>query len=172
MPDICKAVSARRGSEGRILRLLIFPFLVASGAALAQVTGTVNPTPSPNDDVPAGGCMPMGITASGEVVFPFQCKAFLEQHRGKDANQESVVAPALDEAPAATQQKPAALNEMQTIAAPPDKSRPVNRPVRAVPQSKRAEDRPRATASCTYFQSYDPASRTYMAYDGRRRPCP
>jgi hypothetical protein len=28
-----------------------------------------------------GGCLPIGVTASGEIVFPFTCKAFIERLR-------------------------------------------------------------------------------------------
>src|SRR5580704_4517248 len=57
--------------------------------ARAQVTGTVNPggdraEPAAKDAPPPGGCMPIGVTASGEVVFPFLCKGFIEQHKGAD----------------------------------------------------------------------------------------
>src|SRR3984893_7654562 len=34
------------------------------------------------EDAPAGGCMPVGVTAQGELVFPMQCKGVLERHRG------------------------------------------------------------------------------------------
>jgi hypothetical protein len=34
------------------------------------------------EDAPAGGCMPVGVTARGELVFPMQCKGLLERHRG------------------------------------------------------------------------------------------
>jgi hypothetical protein len=34
------------------------------------------------EDAPAGGCMPVGVTAKGELVFPMQCKGLLERHRG------------------------------------------------------------------------------------------
>jgi BA14K-like protein len=62
----------------------------AGGAAFAQVTGTVTSgadrTEQPaKDEPPPGGCMPIGVTASGEIVFPFLCKGFIEQH--KAANQ-------------------------------------------------------------------------------------
>jgi len=33
------------------------------------------------EDVPAGGCMPLGLTAKGELVFPIQCQAPRERHR-------------------------------------------------------------------------------------------
>src|SRR5450432_1663698 len=31
-----------------------------------------------DDDVPGGECTPIGVTASGKLVFPMQCQAFLE----------------------------------------------------------------------------------------------
>jgi hypothetical protein len=40
------------------------------------------PAPSPakdNDATPPGACKPIGLTVSGEVVFPFECKEFIEQ---------------------------------------------------------------------------------------------
>ena len=63
--------------------LLAFLLSVMSGAALAETTGAVNPSstpaqPSANEDVPPGGCMPIGLTSSGEIVFPIQCKEFIE----------------------------------------------------------------------------------------------
>jgi outer membrane biosynthesis protein TonB len=68
-------------------RLLALLFAVMSSAALAQTTGTLNPSPAPaqpsvNQDVPPGGCMPIGLTASGEIVFPIQCRGIIEQQRG------------------------------------------------------------------------------------------
>jgi hypothetical protein len=35
-----------------------------------------------DDDVPTGSCTPIGVTASGKLVFPMQCKELLERHRG------------------------------------------------------------------------------------------
>jgi hypothetical protein len=53
-------------------RFLALLLTVMSGAALAQTTGTVNPSPAPEpsvkEDAPPGGCMPIGLTASGEIV--------------------------------------------------------------------------------------------------------
>jgi hypothetical protein len=75
-----------------------------SGAVLAQTTGTVNPSATPaaspgKEDVPPGGCMPIGMTASGEMVFPIQCRAIIERERGKAAKQK----------PAAVEEKPVAV---------------------------------------------------------------
>src|ERR1700730_9397913 len=92
---------------------------VTSGAALAQTTGMVNPSPVPQEpsameEPPPGGCMPIGLTASGEIVFPFQCKAFIERQRA--ANQKP--AGAENEKPAAAEQKPDAAEE-KTVAKQP-----------------------------------------------------
>jgi hypothetical protein len=37
-----------------------------------------------DDDVPGGECTPIGVTASGKLVFPMQCQAVLERHRGPE----------------------------------------------------------------------------------------
>src|SRR6266850_4406193 len=86
-----------------MMRLLPLLLAVMSGAALAQTTGTVNPKPAPaepsvNEDVPPGGCMPIGLTVSGEIVFPIQCKEFIEQQRGK----------AVEQKPATVEERPGA----------------------------------------------------------------
>lgn len=36
----------------------------------------------------------------------------------------------------------------------------------------RVEHKPRGDYGCQHFQTYDPASGTYIGYDGRRRSCP
>ena len=36
----------------------------------------------------------------------------------------------------------------------------------------RVEQKPRGGYGCQHFRTYDPASGTYMSYDGRRRSCP
>ncbi len=100
-------LACRAGALGCVL------LAVMSGAALAQTTGAVSPPkpaaaePSVNEEPPPGGCMPIGLTASGEIVFPFQCKAFLE--RQKAADQKSIVAG--NQKPAAAEQKPDAAEE-------------------------------------------------------------
>src|SRR5882757_3233738 len=74
--------------------LLALLLSVMSGAALAETTGAVNPgsvpaQPSANDDVPPGGCMPIGMTTAGEIVFPIQCKEFIERHRGAETRRRA-----------------------------------------------------------------------------------
>jgi hypothetical protein len=50
------------------------------------------------DDVPPGGCTPIGLTASGEMVFPLLCRALLEQQRGP-ISEELPAAPPKPDAP-------------------------------------------------------------------------
>jgi hypothetical protein len=62
----------------------------ASGKAVAEArpneTGVsednTNTQTKKAEDVPAGGCMPLGLTAKGVLVFPIQCQALLERQRG------------------------------------------------------------------------------------------
>ena len=99
-------LACRAGALGCVL------LAVTSGAALAQTTGAVNPKPaqvepSVTEEPPPGGCMPIGLTASGEIVFPFQCKAFIE--RQKAADQKPAAAENMK--PAAVEQKPDAAED-------------------------------------------------------------
>jgi BA14K-like protein len=139
--------------------------LMVSGAAIAQTTGTLDPRPTPTEpsateDVPPGGCMPIGMTASGEMVFPIQCKEIIERERRKTVRQNPAVSD--DNAPAK--------NET------PRNDAPVFNPVETVPLPKSRERATRATSAnggygCQGYRTYDPASRTYIDYEGRRRSC-
>ena len=138
--------------------LLALLLSVMSSAALAETTGAVNPgsvpaQPSVNDDVPPGGCMPIGMTTAGEIVFPIQCKEFIERHRGAAVEQKS----------AATQSESAA----------PEDRKPASKPVETL--QKRVEHEPHQRAmrsdNCKSYRTYDSASGTYRGYDGRRRVC-
>jgi hypothetical protein len=90
--------------------LLVLCLTVISGAAFAQPTAAVESTAkqSPDkDDVPPGGCMPIGVTASGEIVFPFACGALIERRRGT-VDQPKPAATGAKPAPAEKQEKPPA----------------------------------------------------------------
>jgi hypothetical protein len=97
--------------KDRMLRISGFIFALVGGVAYAQTPGSVNLNPTPSqlvdqDEVPLGGCMPIGLTASGNVVFPIACKTFLELQRGKDANSDPTAAtlkPAVDQVPAVSE---------------------------------------------------------------------
>jgi hypothetical protein len=160
-------------------RVLAVFFSLMSSAALAQVTDTANPSAAPaqasvNDDLSSSGCTPFGLTASGEVVFPIQCKEVIDRHRAAAVERKPV---AVVEQPAAVEAKPAAVGE-KAAAKPPKvataHSQPANKPVGTVPSPKRPEPlQPTAISSndCTHFRSYDRTSGTYRGFDRQIRPC-
>ncbi len=117
----------------RLLPLRISPYagtlycvllMLTSGVALAQTNSPADPNPVSaessvkNDDMPPGGCKPIGLTVSGEVVFPLQCKEFIEHQRAVNQRPAAAEAkPAAAEAkPAAAEAKPPATEEKPTIA--------------------------------------------------------
>lgn len=171
--------------------LFIYVLLTVMGGALfGQTTSSVNPSPVPaefavkqDDDPPPGGCMPIGLTASGEIVFPLQCKGFIErQHRIAVQEKPAVTdekRPAAEEKPAAPAESPAAVGEKpptrQSEAAIPENGKPADNSAKTAPLQKRAEQEPReppiGPPSCTRFRSYEPVSGTYRTYDGRRLSC-
>jgi hypothetical protein len=187
-------------------RWLALLFLLMSSAAPAQTTGTVDPRPataqpSLKEDVPPGGCMPIGLTASGEIVFPIQCRELIERHRGAALEQKPAAVEekpvaveekpaaaedkpvAVEEKPVAVEEKPAAVAEKPATAeekpaakqseAAAESSQPANEPVETAPSPRRAEPRGRAVSSngCTHYRTYDRASGTYRSYDGQVRSC-
>ncbi len=193
----------------RLAAALCCVLLIAMGSSLlAQTTGAVNPKAAPVEpsvkegDPPPGGCLPIGLTVSGEVVFPFQCKEFLERLKARDqkaavgdekpataqeepaslqqkpaATEEKPTA--IEEKPTATEQKPPAVKEETTAAkdtVAPESSITVDVPVEKTPLQERAERSPRERAigqpGCMHFRTYDPESGTYRSYDGHRRSCP
>ncbi|HEU0038080.1 MAG TPA: BA14K family protein [Verrucomicrobiae bacterium] len=106
-------------------RLLALLLSLMSSAALAQTTGALDPSPAPakpsvSEDVPPGGCMPIGLTAAGEIVFPIQCRALIERARGNAVEQKPAAAggksATVEEKPAALEQKPAAVEEKPAAA--------------------------------------------------------
>jgi len=115
--------------------LLALLLSVMSSAALAETTGAVNPgsvpaQPSANDDVPPGGCMPIGMTTAGEIVFPIQCKEFIERHRGAAVEEK----PAAEQKPAAIEAKPAAAEAKPAAVEP--------KPAAVEPKPAAAEEKP------------------------------
>jgi hypothetical protein len=143
-----------------------FAILASSGGvALAQKTGTVTPDhappePAEKQDVPApGGCMPIGITVSGDVVFPLQCREFIERQKALKPL-------------AGAEEKQAA---PQAEVAMPESVQPTIKSVETAPLPKRVvqepRDRPKSRPACTKYQSYDPVSETFLNFEGQRRLC-
>jgi hypothetical protein len=146
---------------------------VMNGAVLAQTTGTVDPSATPagssgKENAPAGSCMPIGMTASGEMVFPIQCRELIEQRRGKVEEQNPA---------AAEEKKPAQQSETSVRESSEPAIKPVEtvRPVEASSEPKHAErNRPlhdTRRGGCQDLATYDPRSYTYKGYDGQRHAC-
>jgi hypothetical protein len=57
-------------------------FLGMSSICAAQSSDSV--PRSSDDGPPPGGCTPIGVTVSGEIVFPMTCKDFIERHKAAD----------------------------------------------------------------------------------------
>src|SRR5215471_5329412 len=54
--------------------------------AFAQTSGPAETSTAPaessaKDEPPPGACKPIGLTVSGEVVFPLECRDFIERHK-------------------------------------------------------------------------------------------
>jgi hypothetical protein len=82
---------------------------VMSGAALPQNIGSEDPRAAPAEPpAPAGDCVPIGLTVSGEIVFPFHCKEFIERQKAanqRNAAEENQKPTAADKKPDAGQEK-------------------------------------------------------------------
>jgi hypothetical protein len=171
--------------------LLAFLLSVMSSAALAQTTATVDPGPAPaqtllNEAARPDNCAPTGLTASGEYVFPLECRAFVERERAAKAAEQKPAAveeksAAVEERPAAVAEKPAAKQpEARQEAKRPDQvapkvGKPAKKLLEAVSLPKRPEHEPRQRAArasdCTHYRSYNPATGSYRSLDGKVWAC-
>ena len=89
-----------------LISLLATAALAQTNSEPAKGTGERGPDLPKIDGVPPGGCMPIGLTARGDLVFPMQCRELLERQRGPLSEEQR---PALEQpsqsAPAVKQQK-------------------------------------------------------------------
>lgn len=191
------------GFASRICALCSVLLMLTSAAALAQSADAANPPPTPTQpsvkDEATGGCEPIGLTASGEIVFPFRCKDVVERQRAaapKPAEPTPAVADAATSAvqaklpekpqeklqakpqvkPVATAPKAAAVQTAgavaaKTAASQPAGAAPANAKPAAPPVNAAAHDHAMGPSGCTLFRSYDAASATYLGFDGQRHPC-
>lgn len=99
MPPGAQRLSSARdafGSRNCAVAPLIgrsWAVLLISAATLPGLLGVSGPSvaqqadsqPRASDDgPPPGGCTPIGVTASGDIVFPMTCKDFIERHKAAD----------------------------------------------------------------------------------------
>jgi hypothetical protein len=87
------------------------------------------------DNVPVGGCMPIGLTARGDLVFPMQCRELIERERGpvpeqqlhvplQSSRQEPAKATPAEKDVAATGQTPA--SQIPIVQAPSDQAQAIH----------------------------------------------
>jgi outer membrane biosynthesis protein TonB len=91
-----------------------------------------------SDGVPAGGCMPIGLTARGDLVFPMQCRELIERERGPIPEEKQQISePRPQQEPSA---KTAPAEKVTPVAvAPAEKATPVAvTPVEVTPAEKDA----------------------------------
>lgn len=128
-PDV---IHARLFGRASLVLCCVFP-AVMGGAAFAQTGNPADPSPtaaqsSPKqDDPPPGGCKPIGLTVSGEVVFPFECKEFIERQK------------AIISKPAAAEANPAAAAEAEVKPSAVEAVRP---PAAEAARPQAAEEKP------------------------------
>ena len=153
-------LACRAGALGCVL------LAVTSGAALAQTTGAVNPKPaqvepSVTEEPPPGGCMPIGLTASGEIVFPFQCKAFIERQKAADqkpAAAENMKPAAVEQKPDAAEDKTGAKQPAATETSAIAEVKPAaadDKPAAAEKKAAAAEEKPVAVEEKTAAKQQD-----------------
>jgi len=67
-----------------ILAATLSVLLGMSRGGVAQTSEPLQRTGSSEAGPPPGGCTPIGVTASGEIVFPLTCRDFIERHKAAD----------------------------------------------------------------------------------------
>lgn len=92
-------------------RFLLFLALLAFAQSVEQANAAeqrfAQVQEPKQDEIPPGGCTPIGLTARGDIVFPWQCRALIEKQRGPVSEEVPAAAPAvvpakIDPAPQST----------------------------------------------------------------------
>jgi len=98
------------GLASRICALCSVLAMLTGAAARAQSADPATPSPAPAppsvQDEATGSCEPIGLTASGEIVFPFRCKDTVER-------QHAAVSKPADPTPAVAAAAPAVQEKLQ-----------------------------------------------------------
>ncbi|WP_407155130.1 hypothetical protein [Bradyrhizobium sp. STM 3557] len=142
-----RRVSWKPGRAGVVCGFFLFQ--VVFGAAFAQSGDTPAAAAPPvaadaaKDTGPFGGCEPIGMTASGELVFPLECKHKIKLPAAPVASEEQ--APGADDKPAtAAEAKPAAPEDKPVVM--PEKTAVADKPAIET-KAAAVEDKPVAAAA-------------------------
>jgi len=108
------------GVASRVCALCSVLVMLTGAAARAQSADPATPPPAPAQpsvqDEATGSCEPIGLTASGEIVFPFRCKDTVERQHAA-ASKPADPKPAVAAAAPAVQEKLQAKPQAQPVAA-------------------------------------------------------
>ena len=136
--------TARTQRAGMLCGLLL---AVTGGVALAQTsspaeTGTAPAESSAKDDQPPpGACKPIGLTVSGEVVFPLECRDFIERHKAMSPPMTTPPIPP-ESRPAAAEAKTEAKPEAKPVAPEAKPATVEVKPATAEAKPATAEEKP------------------------------
>jgi methyl-accepting chemotaxis protein len=105
--------------------------------------------------------------------------AVLRQSLQQEHDRAEALATELAKVRRAVEQKPAAVEERPGVSLPaaqtavqPDVATENSKSAIKSGEPARVEHKPREGYGCQHFRTYDPASGTYMGYEGRRHSCP
>jgi hypothetical protein len=159
--------------------------MICEGARADETAVKQDPASKTEEPAP-GACLPIGVTASGEVVFPLSCKDFLDRTKGvaggqstdeqrlpsekpasldhnSDLESKVVQKPAAEKTPEAVQVEPNSVDTVASIQPPSlaSSKRPTDTHLRRISGSR----------GCTHYRTFDSDSKTYRDYNGHRRVC-
>ena len=170
---------------GILLLAMICEGACADEAAVKQDPASKTEEPAP------GACLPIGVTASGEVVFPLLCKDFLDRTKGQPASQSTgeqrqsvekpasldqdsdlenrvVQKPLTEKPPEAAQVEPNSNDAVASIQSPSQASSKLLTDTKPHLQHLRSVS---GSRGCALYRTFDPGSKTYRDYNGHRRTC-
>jgi len=118
------------------------------------------------DGVPAGGCMPIGLTARGDLVFPMQCRELIERERGPIPEGKQQISEPRSQQEPAVKMAPVEAVKMT----PAEKVTPVAAaPVEAVPAEKEKAEREKAEKDAATTVQPQERARKRLARAERRK---
>jgi len=149
---------------------------VTGGVALAQTsspaeTGTAPAESSAKDDQPPpGACKPIGLTVSGEVVFPLECRDFIERHKAMSPPMTTPPIPP-ESRPAAAEAKTEAKPEAKPVAPEAKPATVEVKPATAEAKPAIAEEKP-ATVEAKPPPAEAPAATETKPAAAETKPAP